>query len=123
MAEKTIHQAVNQTVASTATIAVSASLSGIVDLNGQILTAIVIPAATEGTSMTFQQSADGTNFYDVYKDDGTEYSITVAASRYIVVDQSKFAGVRWLKVRTGTSGSPTTQSGADAAITLISLPA
>lgn len=96
------------------TIADNASLSSAIDLGGRGLTAIIIPSTwVTATVVTFQVSIDGATYYNVYYNASgtlTEYSVPVAASRYIPMDQTKFFGVRFLKIRSGTSGSPTNQT-------------
>ena len=102
-------------------IANGASLSGAVDLQGYILTGIVMPAAWTAASLTFagapsnEQSGEAGTFVPIYDDAGTEYTVSADTSRVLQIDPVKLAGVRWLKVRSGTSGTPVNQ---DAARTL-----
>lgn len=106
----------------TATIANGQSLSGAVDLGTMRLFAIVMPATMTGTSLTFQASHDGSTYNNVYDDGGNELTYTTAASRYIVVSSpAKWIGIRYLKVRSGTSGSATAEGGARS-ITLVVVP-
>lgn len=103
----------------TVTIANGASLSGEADLSDARLVGIILPSnISSATALTFQAGAVSGSLSDMYTSTGSELSYTVAASRYIVVDPADFVGAAYLKVRTGTSGSPTTQ-GADRTITLI----
>jgi hypothetical protein len=95
----------------TATIANGESLSGAVDLGGRKLVAIDMPAAWTAASLTFQASPDGVTYDDLY-DGGTERALTVAASRYLAQNIGDWVGVRWLKIRSGTSGTPVNQGGA-----------
>ena len=95
----------------TATIANGASLSGVIDLGGRKLVAIDMPASWTAASLTFQASVDGTNFDNMY-DGATERSVTVAASYYSMLNIGDWIGVRYLKVRSGTSGTPVNQGGA-----------
>lgn len=92
-------------------IADGQSLSDVIDLKGMRLAAIILPSGLAGTSLTFQVSADGTTWADAYKTDDSELEYTVAASRAIT-DLLELIGVRFLKIRTGTSGSPQNQTGA-----------
>lgn len=102
----------------TVTIANGASLSGAAGLGrGVSLVGIVMPAAWTAAALTFQGSADSTNFFDLY-DAGTELNIGAGASRYIQVDPAKTDSLMALKVRSGTSGTPVNQ-GADRTITLV----
>jgi len=105
----------------TATILSGASLSDVVELNDSVLAAIETPAAMTGTSFTFQGSFDKQNFFNVYDDSGVEVSVTSAASRFIIINSpSKFLGMKFLKIRSGTSGAPTAE-GADRAINIYSV--
>ena len=94
-------------------IANGASLSGVADLTGFMLAGIQMPSAWTAASLTFQVSLDGTTFQDMYATDGTEVTVTgAAASRFLAFVPSDFAGARYLKVRSGTSGSAVTQGAA-----------
>ena len=111
-----------QVVTQTATILSGASLSGSIDLGTTRLFAIIMPAAWTSASLTFQGSVDGTNWFNLYTDTGTEVSATVAASQYVVMSSpAQMLGVRYAKVRSGTSGSAVNQ-GADRALTLVAVP-
>lgn len=63
-------------------IANGASLSGGDAMAGSPPMAIQMPAAWTTANLTFQCSADGTTYADVYDKDGAEYTVTAAASRY-----------------------------------------
>lgn len=96
----------------TATIANGASLSGSVYLVDQPIVAIQMPATWTTADLTFQGSNDGTNFFDVYNMSGDEYLVTAAANRYIVLSPFEFQWARYVKIRSGTTGTPVTQGGA-----------
>lgn len=93
-------------------IAAATALSPAVDLAGQRLHRIALPAAWTAAAITFQSSFDGTTWNDLYDGNGevTLASANVAAGRAIVVDPAVFLGVRFLKVRSGTSASPVAQA-------------
>lgn len=93
------------------TIANNASLSGAVELGSARLVGIEMPGAWTTAGITFQVSSDGTNFSDLY-DDSTERTYAVAASRYVAVPLDKWTGIRHIKVRSGTAGSPVNQGAA-----------
>jgi hypothetical protein len=76
-----------------------------------------MPAAWTAASLTFQGSADGTTYGDLY-DAGTEMSTAAGASRVIHLDWTKFVGLRFLKIRSGTTGVPVNQGG-DRVLTLV----
>lgn len=104
----------------TAVIENGGSLSGIVDLGGRKLVAIVMPDTWTAASLTFQASPDGVNFFNVY-DGPTERSLTVAASYYSELNIADWVGIRWLKIRSGTAGTPVNQA-AERTLTLVIQP-
>jgi hypothetical protein len=104
----------------TAVIASGASLSGAVDLGGRKLVAIVMPGTWTAASLTFQASPDGVTYYDVY-DGATERALTVAASYYSALAIGDWVGLRWIKVRSGATGTPVNQA-AERTLTLVIQP-
>ena len=104
------------------TIANGTSLSASVDLGANRVFGVVMPAAWTAAGLTFQGSSDGINFFDLFDDGGTEVSVTVAASKFVVLAAPvKMLSVRWIKVRSGTTGSPVNQ-GADRIVKLVGVP-
>lgn len=99
-----------------ANIANGASLSQAIENIGlgaaSALVGIEMPAAWTAANLTFQVSFDGDTYKDLYDKDGNEVTVTAAASRYIGLIPSLFAGIRHLKVRSGTSGTPVNQGAA-----------
>ena len=111
-----------QVVTQTATILSGASLSGSIDLGTTRLFAIIMPAAWTTANLTFQVSADGTTYNNLYDDTGTEVTVTAAASQYIVISSpAKMLGARWFKVRSGTNTSAVNQA-ADRVVTIVGVP-
>lgn len=105
----------------TATIALGASLSGEINLNGASLLGIAMPAAWDAASLTFQASATaGGTYQEVYDDLGNPVTVAVAAGRMVAVDNAalKLAPWRYLKIRSGTAAAPANQTAARA-ITII----
>lgn len=96
----------------TATIANGASLSDAVDLQGCRAVAIRMPAAWTTAVLTFQGSEDDSNYADVYTAGGVELQYAAAASRWIILEPQHFLGIRYLKIRSGTSGTPANQGAA-----------
>ena len=97
------------------TIAASGSLSGAADLTGFTLVSIQMPTTWTAAAITFSGSLDGSTYGDVYNTAGTEYTIASAsavASRLIILDPRDFAGVRYLKIRSGTSAATVNQAAA-----------
>ena len=94
----------------TFTIANGASLSDAQYVENSALVALLVPGTIVGTVFSFQISNDNTTFYNVYSG-GLEYTEPVTASSATLVDIPSFLGGAYIKVRTGTSGSASTQSG------------
>lgn len=111
-----------QIATATATIANGASLSGAIDCGTARLATIIIPSGWTTANLTFQTSPDGVTYNDRYDNVGGEYTITVGgASRSIMVPLSDFLGVRFIKVRSGTSAAAVNQ-GAQRDLTLVLVP-
>lgn len=49
-------------------------------------------------------------WYSVYEKDGTELTYTFSDSVFVVAKPIDFAGIRYLKIRSGTSSSPVNQA-------------
>jgi hypothetical protein len=96
------------------TIANGASLSDLLDLQGSALAGVQFPAAWTAAGVAFEVSADGTTFQPLYNSAGeVAYSTSAAAaSRSLSVNGEDFLGWRYVKVRSGTSGSPVNQGAA-----------
>jgi hypothetical protein len=92
-----------------ATVSAAASLSGSVNLGVKRAGSVLVPADVGGaTSLTFQASFDGVTFGNVYDQFGSEYRVTIpAVSTVIVLDPFVFATFPYVKIRFGTSASPT----------------
>ena len=106
----------------TVTVGAGTSLSGAsVSMAGRVLVGVITASTWDAAKMTFQASLDGTNFFDVtYK--GTEYEVaSVTAAKFIAVDPEVFYGAKYIKVRSGTSGSATNQVDATI-VTLVTRP-
>lgn len=88
---------------STAIIPISDTVSNAVDLGEMAVVGLQVPSAITSTALTFQASSDGGTYAAVTKVDGTAYSVTVAASKYIVIPPADLAGIRFLKVIAGTT--------------------
>jgi len=93
-----------------ATIAASASLSGSIDLVAGTPVKIEMPVAWDAADLTFQASSDDVMFNDFYDAAGTEVVVVASASRTMKIDPADFVGIRFLKVRSGTSDTPVNQS-------------
>ena len=87
-------------------------LSGAIDLQDARAARLMMPATWVAAALTFQTSMDGVNYSNLYDVNG-EYTIStavVAASREIILPLQDFIGIRFLKIRSGTSGTPVDQT-------------
>lgn len=103
-------------------IASGASLSASTDISNLVVVSVIVPGTWTAASMTFAAADQrGGNkgvtlaFEPVYDDTGTEVSISATAlgtgTRFVTFRNSDtMAGVALVKVRSGTSGTPVTQS-------------
>ena len=107
-----------RTVERTVTIADSASLSEEIDLGSAVLVALQPDSGWNTNAISFQSRGED-NALGTLKYEGVEVSAAaVVALDMITFSPSKFAGVRYLKVRSGTAGSAVNQTG-DSILTLI----
>jgi len=109
------------TTTTTATIASAASLSDEINISGYAHMAIMMPASWTAADITFQASNEsGGTFYDLYGIDGVEINITAEAQRVITIDvhSSALAPLSYLKIRSGTAGTPVAQA-AERILTII----
>lgn len=111
-----------QVINRTATIANGASLSNVVDMDTARLFAIQMPAAWTAAVLTFSVSFDGVTYADMYDVAGVEVSFTTSAARYLVLTNPvQWQGVRFVKVRSGTSAAAVNQA-AERVLNLVLLP-
>ena len=98
-----------------ATIANGASLSDGILFEGSVLVGIRMPATWDAANLTFQGSMNDEDYLNIHDSAGNEEEFTVAAaSTHISIEASDTASWRWIKVRSGTSGTPVNQdTGAD----------
>lgn len=93
-----------------AVIANGESLSAAFYVGAGKLTSVQIPSSWTAATITFQGSLDGTNFFNVVDGDGNEVEYQADASRLIPIQP--FEGANWMKIRSGTSGTPVNQGAA-----------
>lgn len=93
------------------TIASGSSLTDVINLGGNILAGVHMPASWTAANLTLQacDTADGT-FLDIYDEDGIELTLTAAASRAISVDSRNTLPWRFIKIRSGTAASAVNQT-------------
>ena len=92
------------------TIANGQSLSAAINCIGLRLCALMMPTTISGTLVTFQASLDGVTYRDVYDAAGNEYQLVVAAARYIPLDPLALMDAKFIKIRMGTSATPSVQA-------------
>lgn len=93
------------------TIAASGSLSEEIELGGRVPVAIRMPGVWTTANLTFSSSpASGSTFLNKYDDAGAEYTVAAGASREIPLNPNAFLGGSYLKLRSGTSGTPVNQA-------------
>jgi hypothetical protein len=109
---------VTQTTTIAATISSGQSLSSEIDLGGYRNIAIQMPSSWDTANLTFQGStvSSGT-FQNIYDSAGNELTLIAAAS-HAIADIPELAPFRYIKIRSGTSGTPVNQS-ANRTITVI----
>lgn len=103
-----------------ATIANGASLSNAVQVGGGLLARISMPAAWTTANLTFQTSFDNITFQDLYDDQGNEVTAVAVTAHDVLM--TAYGGFTFLKVRSGTSGSPVNQGGARAIGVVVTAP-
>ncbi len=100
------------------TIASGASLTPEIDLfdsSGELgrLEIIQMPATWTAANLTFQiADASGGTFNNQYDDEGNEAVVVADASRSIDINSDITKGMRYIKIRSGTSGTPVNQGAA-----------
>lgn len=115
-------------VSLTCTIASGDSLSSValspstpyIGLSGLTIYGIIMPSGWTAADLTMQISNESpsSGFNNVYDSTGSEVTITAAASRMIIVPPLSYISGKFIKLRSGTSGTPVNQ-GADRVITVL----
>lgn len=94
-------------------IADGAFLSSPVTLNRRPILSVLVPSGWDDADMTFQVSMDGLTYYELIDEDGSAVFLDVVASRMVrLTNLDQWAGYKYMKIRSGTSGTPVNQSGA-----------
>jgi hypothetical protein len=100
------------------TITNGTSLSTAAQIGVAQLVGIELPTMTSA-ALSFQASSDGVTWRELFNSDGTTAtSVAASTGDRFVQAPAALAGVPWVKVRSGTSGSPVNQ-GADRTINVI----
>ena len=92
-----------------ATIAVSGTTSGAIDMRGVDLAGVFIPAEFDGTTLTITASTSLTGTYVTVQDGaGSTLTLTTTASRYMPISNlALVSGLRYIKLVAGTSQTTT----------------
>lgn len=85
------------------TIGSGSTTSSNLSTQGLGVVAIILPSAFTGTTMTFNGSDDGTNFYPMYNTAGTALSCTIAASRMVVFSPGDLVGPQFIQLVSGSA--------------------
>lgn len=94
---------------STAVIANGASQSNALDIFGQAITGFQMPTGWTAAAITLLASVDEDGpFQPVYDADGTELTVTTAASRFVALDPAGLR-FRYVKLRSGVAATPVNQ--------------
>ena len=102
----------------TVTIADGESLSEEINLGDVVLVAIQPDSAWNTNIISFKGRTEDNALGDL-KHEGTEVvAAGVVALDYITLNPAKFAGIKYLQVRSGDTGTPANQSG-DSILTLV----
>lgn len=112
---------VNQTL-TTATILSGQSVTESLNLGGNVPLHVVIPSAWTAAPLTLEVSLEGSNWITaVYDDAGSlmQVSSPVASAAYTFTLLGIY-GFKYYRFRSGTSGSPVTQS-ADRVLSIVSV--
>lgn len=90
------------------TISDGHSLSNSLFISDDVVVSI---AASANMTLTFQVSYDGTTWYNLFDEDGIEYTLTYTTGSLFSVNLNHFLAARYVKARSGTSGAPSNVSG------------
>lgn len=88
-----------------ATIASGQTETGVIDTGGMNLVGIMFPATFTGTTVTFEMcnTSSGTFVPVVSTTSGTALSYTVAQAKYSAIDPTPFLGIKFLKIKSGST--------------------
>jgi hypothetical protein len=95
-------------------------LSSEVDINGYQIVGIYVPSGWTAADISFKARQPGKNattatLLDVYDSSDAEVVVQAAASRYVALTAAlmdALLGLAFIKVRSGTTGTPVNQTGA-----------
>lgn len=88
------------------------------DLANRTLMGLELPAAWTAAGLSFQASRDNATWRDLFTINGEYAFPSSSGGQFLAVDPNYFLGVRYLKIRSGTTGAPVAQ-GADRVVNLV----
>ena len=103
---------------STATAAIAkddaTGLSNAMNVGAKVICGLQMPAAWTAADLTFQISIDdGATWVNLLDDQRKEVTVSgPGAGEYLALDPSTFAGVQFVKLRSGTAAVPVAQAAA-----------
>lgn len=93
----------------TVVIAAGEALSGGIQLGGLRLCGIILPSGWDAAGITFQGSADGTTYANLYDKTAEVFVAPITGAAFVALDPATFAAVPYVKIRSGTSASAVNQ--------------
>jgi hypothetical protein len=94
------------------TFAINQSQSGNLSVGGITLLGVLMPAAWTAANLTLLASNDGTNFFPIHTDGGTELTVTAAQGQFIRLPVGLVLGAPFIRFRSGTTATPVNQAAA-----------
>jgi len=93
------------------TIPANQSLSQPANVGVLTLTGIILPAGWQTAPLSFQASADGVTWQEMYTAAGTDVSTgPLTGPAWVALNPSDFAGIQFLRIRSGRASAPVTQT-------------
>lgn len=81
----------------------SGTTSNAINCRGRFLSRLIIPAGLVSTTISFELSIDGTNYFPARKEDGTAFTLTVVPSISVPIPPEITRGAGQLLIKTGSS--------------------
>jgi hypothetical protein len=86
------------------------SQSSNISVGNTVLDTLLVPAGWDAANITLLGSIDGTTFFPVHDAAGIEVTLTAAAGRIVRFPNNFRLGFPFLRVRSGTTAAPVTQT-------------
>lgn len=83
---------------SSVTISSGGANSDALNLGGRVPTGLYMPATWTAADITFELSGGAVTWFPVYLADGTQYTATVAASRFVSLTPEYFMGGKFIRL-------------------------